>query len=237
MKIEHVPKINGLYWFLLILASVFGANANDVLINVFELSRPAGLMLLLDAFLLILVVERFDRGRPYVCFWLAIVVTRMAACNISDVGRAWLPHNPIPVALAIAALCATLYAWRFAPAAPSDLPAIHPLFWWTMLAAGAVGSMIGNCLSEELAIGNLAACIVPAVLAPLLVLAARGYRGYPFALYWFAIVALHAAGSTAADLFAQQVLSLALSTFVFGVSFGMVLTAMRILPRGEPPPV
>lgn len=237
MQIEHVPKINVLYWFLLILASVFGANASDVLITVFEISRPTALVLLLDAFLLILAVERYDRGRPYVCFWLALVVTRMAASNVSDVGRAWLPHNPIPVAICIAVLCATLYAWRFAPAAPSDMPAIHPLFWWTMLVAGTLGSMIGDCLSEELAIGNLAACVVPAALVPLLLLAARGYRGYPFALYWLAIVALHAAGSAAADLFAQQVLSLALSTFVFGVSFGMMLTAMRILPRGEPPPV
>jgi uncharacterized membrane-anchored protein len=139
------------------------------------------------------------------------------------------------VRLLIAVLCATLFCWRLAPSPPSDLPTVHPLFWWTMLVAGAVGSMIGDCLSEELVLGNLTACLVPAALVPLLLLVARGYRPYPFALYWLAVVALHAAGSAGGDLVAHEALSLALSTFVFGVSFGMVLTAMRILPRGDMP--
>jgi uncharacterized membrane-anchored protein len=234
MHIEHVPKIDALYWFLLGLASVFGANASDLLVDGFGLTHAAALGALLLAFALVLAVERFDRGRPYVSFWLALLVTRMAAADISDIGRALLPHHPLPVLVVIATLCLTLYCWRLAPAAPSDIPAIHPLFWWTMLAAGAAGSMIGACLSEELVIGNVAACALPAALVPLLVLAARGYRPYPFALYWLAVVALHAAGSAAADLFAHEVLSLALSTFVFGVAFGMVLTAMRILAAGPP---
>lgn len=235
MKIAHVPKIDALYWFLLSLASVFGANASDVLADVFGLARPTALACLLCVFLLILLVERFDRGRPYVGFWLAVLVTRMAASNVGDLGRALQPHSPGPVLLLIAVLCATLYCWRLAPAPPSDIPTVHPLFWWTMLVAGAVGSTIGDCLSEEFVLGNLTACLVPAALVPLLLLLGRGQRSHPFALYWLAVVALHAAGSAAGDLFAHEVLSLALSTFAFGVSFGMVLTAMRILPRGDMP--
>lgn len=236
MRIEHVPKINPLYWFLLGIASVFGANAGDVLIEVFGFSHAGALLLLLAVFLLILAVERFDRGRPYVCFWLALLVTRIAAANLCDIGRGLVPHSPLPPLVVMILLSITLYCWRFAPSAPADIPAVHPLFWWTMLLAGTLGSMFGDCLAEEFAVGRFVACVVPAALVPLLLLAARGYRGYPFALYWLAVVALHAAGNVAADLFAQQVLSLALSTFVFGVSFGIVLTAMRILPRPEVPP-
>lgn len=236
MKSEHAPKLGGLYWFLLGLASIFGANAGDVLTGVFGLGRGLVLLLLLLAFLAVLAVERFDRGSPYLCFWLLVVVVRIAAADLCDIGRGMRPHSPIPPLVVMAVLVATLYCWRFAPSAAADIPAVHPLFWWTMLLAGTLGSMFGDCLAEELAVGNLVACIVPASLFPLLLLAARGYRPYPFALYWLAVVALHAAGNAAADLFAHQVLSLALSTIVFGVSFGLSVTAIRILQGGEAPP-
>lgn len=235
MRIEHLPRLDTryldtLYWCLLALASTFGANAGDVLTQLLGLGRGTVLLLLLPAFGAILAVERFDRGRPYLCFWLLLLVVRIAAGTVCDIARGLQPHSPGPVLAVMAVLLATLYCWRFAPSAPADIPTVHPLFWWTMLVAGTLDSMLGDCLAEELAVGNLVACTVPAALVPLLLLAARGYGSWGFALYWLVVVALHGAGNAAADLFAREVLSLALSTIVFGVAFGLSVTALRILP-------
>jgi uncharacterized membrane-anchored protein len=235
METEYLPRLESrypdtVYWCLLALAGIFGANAGDVFTQLLGLGRGMVLLSLLPAFGAILAVERFDRGRPYLCFWLLLLVVRIVAGTLCDIGRGLQPHGPAPVLAVTAVLLATLYGWRFAPSAPADIPAVHPLFWWTMLVAGTLGSMLGDCLAEELAVGHVVACIAPAALVPLLLLAARGYGSWRFALYWLVVVALHGAGNAAADLFAREVLSLALSTVVFGVAFGLSVTALRILP-------
>lgn len=235
MKTEHLAGLDtrypdAPYWCLLALTGIFGANAGDVLVQLLGLARGTVLLLLSAAFAAIVALERFDRGPPYLGFWLLLLVVRIAAGTICDIARGLQPHGPGPVLALMAVLIVTLYCWRFAPSAPADIPAVHPLFWWTMLVAGTVGSMFGDCLAEELSVGNLVACVVPAALVLMLLLAARGDGSWRFALYWLVVVALHGAGNAAADMFAREVLSLALSTIVFGVAFGLAVTALRILP-------
>lgn len=233
MKTIHLPGIGARYWALLILASVFGANTGDFLAERLGFGHVAGLPILLGCFLLVLAAERFDRAPRQIWFWLAVIVTRTAATNVGDIGHD-LHWSGLAVIAGLAlAGAVSLAAWRTIRRPPTQPLAAHPLYWWTMLVAGALGTAIGDWCSWGLGLGNLLAAGVLALPVALLLAALRGRHPVPLVGYWLTVVAIRAAGTAAGDFFANRVFGLELSTFVFGVAFGLALRALTVL-SGRP---
>lgn len=226
MKVEHVPKVDALYWVLLILAGVFGANAADFCADVFALGHPAALPVLLLAFACVRVAARAGAGRHPAAYWLAIALVRAAGADAADV-----LHDLRWSVLLAALACATVFAWSRRPGRPG---AADGLWWWTMFVAGAAGSALADAVAAGLFLGFARAGVVLGAIAALLLLA-RGRRPAQPGLFWLAVLALHATANVVADAIARNVLGLELSTFAFGVCFGLVLTALHILAGGDLP--
>jgi len=143
------------------------------------------------------------------------------------------------LALLLVATLACWHMWRGRRRPAPASPAAHPLYWWTMLVAGALGTAMGDDCAWGLGFGSLRAALLLAVPVALALLALRGCRPVPLAGYWAAVVEIRAAATAAADFFADGVFGLGLATLVSGVAFGVALVATRIpidggLRSGEP---
>jgi uncharacterized membrane-anchored protein len=117
-------------------------------------------------------------------------------------------------------------AARFIPAGatgPSRF-VVDGWYWLSMLIAGTLGTAIGDCTAQEFKLGaGYGTLVLSAILALILTV---GHRvRWSKASYWFAIVAVRAAGTTAGDFLAFRTgLGLALCTLcTCAVFVGMLL--------------
>jgi uncharacterized membrane-anchored protein len=230
MKVDHVPRIDALYWLLLLLAGVFGVNAADFCADVFGLGHRATLPVLLLCCACVRVAACAGAGRHPAAYWLAIALVRAAGADAADI-----LHDLRWSVLLAALACATLFAWSRRPDGSGTVRgAAGGLWWWTMFVAGAAGSALGDAVATGLFLGYARAGLVLGALAALLLLAC-GRRPVTPGLFWPTVLALNAAANVVADGIARNVLGLELSTFAFGVGFGLMLTALHILAGGDLP--
>ncbi len=211
MQPAHVPRFDRAYWIALCLASVAGANAGDL--EAHALGHVAGLPVLAACFGAILLVERRSTRPGIACYWTAILLVRMAATNLADLltHDLRLPYPGTIAALAPVTLLLAARTRRRQDGSGTGRIAGH-WFWAAMLAAGALGTAVGDGVAGAAGLGTGPATLLLSVL-PCLVLGVAGAS--PGRLgYWLAVVAIRSAGTTAGD-FAADRLGLLSSTAVF----------------------
>ena len=231
MQPVHVPRLDRRYWIALCLASVAGANAGDLEAHGLGFGHAAGLPLLAACFGAVLLAERRSVRRGGAFYWTAILLVRMAATNLAD----FLTHDlrlgyPGTIAaLGIATLLPALRARRSRDGVDGRM-ATGGWFWAAMLAAGALGTAVGDGVAGAAGFGTGPATLVLAVL-PSLVLGLGGAS--PDRLgYWLAVVGIRCAGTTAGDFLAGR-LGLPVSTAIF-VLLLLLAASVRWRPDARP---
>lgn len=238
MKPQHVPTLGPKYWTALVLASIFGANTGDFMADALHLGHWAGLPVLALLFGLALLAERWDKLKHTAYFWSAIIVVRSAATNLGDIGHDL--HLPALRVMAVftGLLALSILLWQLlrSPKPESGSLATEPAYWWTMLVAGALGTVIGDYCSWGLHLGNLKAALWLglAVAALMAILRTRLGQLWP---YWLTVVAIRSAGTAAGDFLAHKVFGLPLSTLVSGLVFIALLVLWRERGSEETPEV
>ena len=237
MKVNHVPSLGAKYWAALIIASIFGANTGDFLADQLGLGHLAGLPVLAVLFAVVLLAERRENIRHYTYFWLGIIIIRTSATNLGDFSHD-LGLSPLGVmgGLAVLLSAAGLY-WHDAylsstPWQPGPALATRPLYWFIMLIAGTLGTVIGDYFSFGLGLGTLrAALVLASVLAVAGLLCRNGLtRAHAFtSCYWLVVVLIRSAGTAAGDYVAHR-LGLPVSTLVTGLCLAALLVFWK-----EPP--
>jgi uncharacterized membrane-anchored protein len=231
MKDQHLPALGPRFWGALCLASIFGANMGDFFAHNIGLGHVAGLPFLAVGFAVVMVIERFDRTAHEIYYWLAIILVRTAATNLGDFFAGDLRiARPLVMAI-LAVLLALVIAlawqtrWKSLGSEPKAavLPADGP-YWFGMLLAGTLGTVMGDYFSHNLQLGDaVGAIVLTAILAAMFVVGSRGLIwSLPF--YWATIVMVRAAGTDVGDFFASRhMLGLPLSTLVTGLAFVALL--------------
>jgi uncharacterized membrane-anchored protein len=238
MQSRHVPAAGGRYWVALLIASVFGANAGDVIAKFFHLGHVEGLPVLAVLLALILFAERRDGRGHEIYYWAAVVVIRTAAMNLGDFAASSFRLGRPGLIADLAVLL--VFFLIFTPSTKSDqsartwpfrLPATDTRHWATLLIAGMLGTVLGDYVSFATGLGPLyAAGLEGGTLAALLFVGRTG----PLAdvwFYWLAVVAVQAAGTSFSDFLAHAVFGLPLST----LATGMVLVVTLLLWRERSP--
>jgi len=230
MQLKHVPSISLKYWCALMCASIFGANTGDFFAGVLGLGHLAGLPILAALFVVTILVEKRDRNQNFFYFWFAIVVIRTAATNIGDISHDLKLKAPWVIAALAVLLISTISIWRAvylnrlkAGGKPSSgIIETNPVYWFSMLTAGALGTVIGDYFSFGLGFRPLKATIVLGGLLALTALSCKGSLGrekISIYAYWLTVVLIRSAGTSAGDFLAHGPLGLPLSTLASGLVF------------------
>jgi len=242
MKREHNPVINLRYWVLISLVSIFGTNTGDLAVRWYkqfatvlnlswlELRHLGPLPVLVLFFVLLWRLEKKDKSKIELYFWLAIIIIRTAATNIADalVDDLHLGFLISSTIFTVGLLCLALL-WqknRPKPIALNFVPETTGTYWLMMLMAGVLGTVLGDYLAHSYGLANSA--LVLSLLMVGLVLA--GYRGFLVLtpLYWLGIVLARIAGTAAGDWLAKSAekggsgLDLPTATLISGVIFVLV---------------
>lgn len=233
MQGTHVPQLNGKYWIALMLASVFGANTGDFFADVLDLGHVSGLPVLAVLFVLILIVERYDKRQHQAYFWSAIVVVRTSATNLGDLAHDWRLDAHWVITVLALLLAAVVAVWRRSQVASAparaDILATTTVYWLSMLLAGTLGTAVGDYCSFGLRLFPLRAAGVLALILALAFAACRRRlrrESLHLGCYWLVVVLIRSAGTAAGDFLAQQ-LQLPLSTALSGLALVLLLLLWR----------
>ncbi len=238
MKPTHVPQVNGRYWLPILLASVFGTNMGDLYAHESGLGIGLGLLLLAVLAALAFMGERRDGRRHEAWYWSVIIIIRTGATNIAD----WLAFRvrvpPVALGLGLVLLLAGL-AWRThrvaraGPDADRRLPATDAIYWAAMLAAGVLGTVVGDDASHAIGEGPASICL--GLLLSLILLVTRGEVRSIFS-YWGTVAIARTAGTAIGDWLAENryiSIGLPLSTLLTGIAFVTVLLFWRSAPDAD----
>jgi uncharacterized membrane-anchored protein len=219
MRSASVPRLGARYWTAISLASVAGCNLGDFVSLYLHLGHWLGLAPLALLFAGLIIGERRSGKGGEVWYWSTIIVLRTAATNLADLATHTFQLS-YPLVIAGLELIQVLVVLRVAPRpvlANDDIarPPIADLWYWaSMLTAGTLGTALGDCVAEDFKLGTGAATLaLGAVLAVVLAMGRRSGWATK-AQYWFAIIAVRAAGTTAGDFLA----------FPDGVGLGLLLS-------------
>jgi len=219
MRSASVPRLGARYWTAISLASVAGCNLGDFVSLYLHLGHWLGLPPLALLCAGLVIGERRSGKGGEIWYWSTIIVLRTAATNVADLATHTFQLS-YPLVIAGLELIQVLVILRVAPRPAlvagevTARPVADLWYWASMLTAGTLGTAIGDGVAEDFKLGTgVATLVLGAILAVVLMLG-RGSGWATKAQYWFAIVAVRAAGTTAGDFLA----------FKGGAALGLLLS-------------
>ena len=206
MRARNLPTIDAGYWVAIVAASMCGTNAGDLAAGPLGLGHVRGMLPILLVFFALVWAEKALNWTNVAFYWLAIITLRTLATNVSDFAShdAKLTY-PVFVTLLIAFMAVVLWADRVRSGrvpqvlrGTPQLPSTDLTYWALMLAAGVLGTAVGDWVADA----GLGAYW--ASLLGLPVFAAAVWAAYRFGLtkpwYWLAIVACRTWGTDLGDM-------------------------------------
>ena len=239
MRSGSVPAINGRYWAIMTLASVFGCNTGDDCSYYAGWNHWIGLGPLALIFTFLLLGERRSAGQTEAWYWAVVIVLRTAATNLADLATHTFSLPYLKVILGLAAFQA-LAVWRVSPRSMlvdkgiAGRPTADGWYWLSLLTAGTLGTAAGDWVAEELHFGTGYGTLLLGTMYMLILAIGKPRQWTAKAAYWLAVIAVRAAGTTAGDWLAFREdpglhnglhLGLPLSTAISGTLFLVSLLA------------
>src|SRR4051794_28837039 len=154
---RNLPTIDAGYWAAIVAASICGTNTGDLAAGPLGLGHVRGILPLCAIFLAIIWAEKVLDWTTVAFYWLAIIVLRTMATNIADFATHDMKLSyAVFVGLLIAFMGAMIWADRFRinswPQQPAGSNARLPVtdwnYWVVMLAAGVLGTALGDWLAD-----------------------------------------------------------------------------------------
>jgi uncharacterized membrane-anchored protein len=207
MRTRNLPTIDGGYWAAIVAASICGTITGDLAAGPLGMGHVRGLLPLGAIFLAVIWAEKALNWTTVAFYWLAIIVLRTMATNIADFATHDLKLSyAIFVSLLIVFMGLMIWADRFRTdttvkwTAASDraLPTTDWNYWIVMLAAGVLGTALGDWLADA----GLGVYWASLIGAPFFVAAV--WAAYQLGLskpwYWIAIATCRTWGTDIGDM-------------------------------------
>ena len=203
MRAESTPELGIRYWVAICAASVAGCNLGDFVSLYLHLGHWVGLFPLALLLAAILYAERHAPASE-AWYWAAVIVVRTAATNVADLATHTFNLDYSWVIAALEAL-QVLVVLATSTRTNEDRRGHYPKpvadgwYWASMMAAGTLGTAIGDCAAEVFKFGTGWGTVGLGVVLAATVALGFATRWSTKASYWFAVIAVRSAGTTAGD--------------------------------------
>jgi uncharacterized membrane-anchored protein len=200
-----VPEVTLLFWIVKVAATTLGETAGDAVTMSLDLGYLVGSVIFAALFALAVSAQiRAPRYHPAL-YWAVIVATTTFGTTLADfVDRSLGVGYAGGVAILVALLLASLYAWHHVVGAISvtDLRTrrAEVFYWLTIMMSQTLGTALGDWTADSAGLGFAGGALI---FGGLLVLVAAAYyftRISRTLLFWAAFVLTRPLGATLGDL-------------------------------------
>ncbi len=222
---KNFPKIDLVYWLLMILATTIGEIVGNLISRNFGLGYSAGSVLLISIYAIALISIAFSKGENYIFYWILIVLGNIAGTNIAD----FVVISPLNLGtiwgslLVMGILISILLIWRFISPNSSidkglDLKT-QVLYWFAILMSSTFGTTSGDFLSNDTSLGALGGSLLLLVFLGIVILFVLYTKISKELCYWIALVLVHPIGATIGNYISKPA----------GLNFGNIWTSVVLI--------
>jgi uncharacterized membrane-anchored protein len=154
MRTKTLPRIDGLYWALVISSTTLGETAGDLISQTLGLGYGGGTVVLLALFAAAMVAEVLSARSHAGLYWTTLTLASIGGTTLADyLARSLGLGYPCSTLAVLAILVAALVAWKLWTRS-LDLGAAldargESLYWVCILASSTLGTAIGDLLSKD----------------------------------------------------------------------------------------
>ena len=153
MTTKTLPKIDGVYWALVISSTTLGETAGDLISQTLGLGYGGGTIVLLALFAAAAIAEITVRRSVAWLYWTTLTLASIGGTTLADFAARTLGLGyPVSTALVALSLVATLAAWKAWNRSTDLRAALSPvgegMYWLAILSSSTLGTAIGDLLSK-----------------------------------------------------------------------------------------
>lgn len=219
---KHIPKINFIYWVLMIIATTTGEIVGNYISRDLGLGYKIGSILLVSTFVCAISYSIFAKTFKQLFYWLLIIIGNIGGTNIADLICIDLNLGTIYGSLlVISAFLLILLAIKIISRKPSVIAEIKIefLYWFAILTSSTFGTTSGDFLSNDTPLGADGGTILLIFLLIISILLLRYKRISKDLFYWLAIIIIHPIGATFGNYISKPA----------GLNFGNVYTSIFLI--------
>lgn len=219
---KHIPKINFIYWVLMIIATTTGEIVGNYISRDLGLGYKIGSILLVSTFVCAISYSIFTKKFNQLFYWLLIIIGNIGGTNIADLICIDLNLGTIYGSIfVISAFLLLLLAIKIISKKPSVITdmKIEFLYWFAILTSSTFGTTSGDFLSNDTPLGADGGTILLIFLLILSIILLRYKRISKDLFYWLAIIIIHPIGATFGNYISKPA----------GLNFGNVYTSIFLV--------
>lgn len=164
---KHLPKINLIYWALIISANTMGETAGDLISQTLHLGYGGGTIALLGLFLLALTISIYLKSQKPFLYWTIITLASTLGTTISDfVSRSFFHLQlgftenqgyTFGTIILLVALILIFLTWKNYSKTTTKENGLSKqtefLYWIAMLTSSTLGTAFGDLLAHNTPLG------------------------------------------------------------------------------------
>jgi uncharacterized membrane-anchored protein len=201
---KKLPKIDPLYWMMIISANTIGESGGDLISQSLGLGYSTGTVVLVALFALAVVVALWTKTQHPSVYWTTIILSSTVGTTMSDWVTRTMGFGYGWGTLAILACMAVVFgAWRImSPRHSIDDPLSRMtefLYWSAILCSSTLGTAFGDFISNGTELGFAGGTLVLAAVLAVIAAIAMFTSVSKDVCYWLGIIVTHPLGATMGD--------------------------------------
>jgi uncharacterized membrane-anchored protein len=219
---KHIPKINFIYWVLMIIATTTGEIVGNYISRDLGLGYKIGSILLVTTFVSAILYSILTKKFNQLFYWFLIILGNIGGTNIADLICIDLNLGTIYGSLlVIFAFFMILLAIKIISKKQSVITdmKIEFLYWFAILTSSTFGTTSGDFLSNDTPLGADGGTILLIALLIVSILLLRFKQISKDLFYWLAIIIIHPIGATFGNYISKPA----------GLNFGNVYTSIFLI--------
>lgn len=219
---KHIPKINFIYWVLMIIATTTGEIVGNYISRDLGLGYKIGSILLVTTFVSAILYSILTKKFNQLFYWFLIILGNIGGTNIADLICIDLNLGTIYGSLlVIFAFLMILLAIKIISKKQSVITdmKIEFLYWFAILTSSTFGTTSGDFLSNDTPLGADGGTILLIALLIVSILLLRFKQISKDLFYWLAIIIIHPIGATFGNYISKPA----------GLNFGNVYTSIFLI--------
>lgn len=215
---KNIPKVNPLYWVLMIIATTTGEIVGNLISRDLGLGYQTGSIILATTYLFLVSVYVSKSDTNELFYWALIVLGNIGGTNIADLICIDMNMGTIYGSLIVVAVLLILIL--LIKKQKEEFSRItNFLYWLAIITSSTFGTTSGDFLTNDTPLGAAGGTIFLTVLLLVIIFLLRKSIISKSTFYWSAIVIIHPIGATLGNYISKPI----------GLDFGNVWTSFILV--------
>ncbi len=197
---KNIPKVNSVYWLLMIIATTTGEIVGNYISRDLSLGYKVGSIILVSLFVFFIFCDiKYQKTFSPLFYWFLIILGNIAGTNVADLICIQFDLGTVYGSLVVIATLIILLAGIYYLEKNESQNSIDKkefLYWLAILTSSTFGTTSGDFLSNDTPLRAAGGTILLVILLIIFIVLLSLKKISKEVFYWITIILIHPIGAT-----------------------------------------